>query len=215
MYLVIETHCSLADELFRAYEIESLLSKTVEDASIVEVLRTRHLRIPFFLCWFAMIAGAVSGNALKCKEVIFEQESSAFGALAGYMNELFISFGIDKRLSILPVIGINVWSLMLGMSVAIVLVEKIGRRPLLLTAIITGEKNNTSWLRSTFRIDMIGITCMVLADWLSPCFAAEVLGFSGFLLLTTAIVLGLYKIPVLYIAEICPQGAFMICFWIV
>lgn len=55
------------------------------------------------------------------------------------MNELFISFGVDKKLSIVPVIGINVWSLLLGMSVAIVLIEKLGRRPLLLAAIITGE----------------------------------------------------------------------------
>ena len=57
------------------------------------------------------------------------------------MNELFISFGIDKRLSIVPVIGINVWSLLLGMTLAIVLIEKIGRRPLLLAAIGTGESN--------------------------------------------------------------------------
>ena len=104
------------------------------------------------------------------------------------------------------------------MSVSIVLIEKIGRRPLLLAALTVPSVSffylalycTQEWYYHLFvppAADMAGIVCMGLADALSPSIASGYLGFFGALLLTTAIVLGMYKIPVLYTAEICPQGA--------
>jgi len=50
-----------SEKIFAAWETEELT-----DLSLSEILLTRHLRIPMLLCWLGFMAGAVSGNAIKC-----------------------------------------------------------------------------------------------------------------------------------------------------
>ena len=54
------------------------------------------------------------------------------------MNEMFIQFGVPKELSMVPMIGVNLCSMIIGLSVALYLIEKAGRRPLMLAAIAVG-----------------------------------------------------------------------------
>lgn len=56
----------VVEPMFAAWETEELLTIKVADLSLAEILRTRHLRIPMSLCLLGFVAGAVSGNAIKC-----------------------------------------------------------------------------------------------------------------------------------------------------
>jgi hypothetical protein len=47
---------------------------------------------------------------------------------------------------------------------------------------------------------------MVMADVLAPSGVASIMGFMGALILTIALNIGLDKLPMLFIAEMCPLG---------
>ena len=47
---------------------------------------------------------------------------------------------------------------------------------------------------------------MILADYFAPSRISSILGACAFLFLTAGIAFGLQKLPMLFIAEICPQG---------
>lgn len=48
---------------------------------------------------------------------------------------------------------------------------------------------------------------MVMADVLAPSNLASLMGFLGALVLTVALNVGLDKLPMLLVAEMCPLGA--------
>jgi hypothetical protein len=56
------------------------MSTATHTTTIGDIARTRHLRIPFALCFAASMANAVSGNQIK----------------GAYLNEMFLSFGVPQ-----------------------------------------------------------------------------------------------------------------------
>ena len=102
--------------IFAHYKREADLALEKSQDSLLDILTNRHLRIPFILCMIANIASTVSGNSIK----------------GSYLDELFISFGIPPHMATIPIMFIYLSATIIGVFTAIFLVEKVGRRPLML-----------------------------------------------------------------------------------
>lgn len=127
----------LSELLFAHYKREADLALEKSQDSIVDILTNRHLRIPFLLCLVANIGSTVSGNSIKGYWLIINQLISINKITSGsYLDELFISFGIPKEMSTIPIMFIYLSATIIGVFTAIFLVERVGRRPLMLFSML-------------------------------------------------------------------------------
>src|SRR3569832_1415502 len=97
---------------------KSLSSRSARRISLMDIITIRHLRIPFLLSLCAIVAKNTSGNMIR----------------NSYLNVLYISFGISQNDKWIPAFFIYVFSTVLCVFVALSLIERVGRKPLLLSS---------------------------------------------------------------------------------
>jgi SP family galactose:H+ symporter-like MFS transporter len=167
----------VAAKIMASYGREkSLSSRSAKRISLMDIITIRHLRIPFLLSLCAIIAKNTSGNMIR----------------GNYISVLYISFGISQNEMWMPAFFMYVLSAVLCVFVALSLIERVGRKPLLLSS-------------QCFTI--LALVMMFFGDMNSPSLTSAILGICGTFVLTMGFVVGLNRIPQMLIAELNPQGS--------
>uniref|UniRef100_A0A914XBP8 Major facilitator superfamily (MFS) profile domain-containing protein n=1 Tax=Plectus sambesii TaxID=2011161 RepID=A0A914XBP8_9BILA len=166
------------EKIISEYNREHSLVESRIRLSVMEILRSSHLRTPLLVCIVASLTPQLSASSIRGQ----------------YSASMLKSYGMPDEWVMITIMSINFITTPFCI-LAPWLIERIGRRPLFLACVLLSFMQVGGLLANQLIIDTLGASTTTV-----------VVGLSAFLCGSFASVLGVVTIACILVSELCPQA---------